>query len=117
MSTQQQPGQTVPAVLIANVLVWRKGRNDVLLQGGKIAALDPPSVPADATRIDGSGKVLLPGLVEAHTHVDKTLLGMGWHPHTAGPRLIDKIENERRVRRESGIDPARQSERQVRLSA
>jgi cytosine/creatinine deaminase len=116
MSTQQQPSQIAPAVLIANVLVWRKGRHDVLLQGGKIAAFDPPSVPAGATRIDGSGQVLLPGLVEAHTHLDKTLLGMGWHPNSAGPRLIDKIENERRVRREIGIDPARQSERQVRLS-
>jgi cytosine deaminase len=115
MSKQQQPGQTAPAVLIANVLVWRKGRHDVLLEGGKIAAFDPPAA-ANAMRIDGSGKVLLPGLVEAHTHVDKTLLGMGWHPHTAGPRLIDKIENERRMRRESGIDPARQSERQVRLT-
>jgi cytosine/adenosine deaminase-related metal-dependent hydrolase len=117
MPTLQQPSQTAPATLIANVLAWRKGRHDVLLQGGKIAALDPASVPADAMHIDGAGKVLLPGLVEAHTHLDKTLLGMGWHPHTAGPRLIDKIENERRIRRESGIDPARQSERQVRLSA
>jgi cytosine/adenosine deaminase-related metal-dependent hydrolase len=106
----------VPPVLITNVLVWRKGRHDVLLQDGHIAALDPPTPPADAMRIDGSGQLLLPGLVEAHTHLDKTLWGMGWHPHSAGPRLIDKIDNERRVRREIGIDPARQSERQVRLS-
>jgi cytosine/creatinine deaminase len=116
MPRLQQPGQAAPAVLIANALVWRKGRHDVLLQGGKIAAFDPPSAPAGVTRIDGTGKLLLPGLVEAHTHLDKTFLGMGWQPHTAGPRLIDKIENERRIRREGGIDPARQSERQVRLS-
>jgi cytosine/adenosine deaminase-related metal-dependent hydrolase len=102
--------------IITRVLVWRHGRHDVLLQNGKIAAFDPPTVPPDAIRIDGSAQLLLPGLVEAHTHLDKTLWGMGWHPNTAGPRLIDKIENERRVRREIGIDPARQSERQVRLS-
>ena len=41
------------------------------------------------------GRLLLPGLVEAHTHLDKTLWGMGWHKHQAGPRLIDKIDNER----------------------
>jgi cytosine/adenosine deaminase-related metal-dependent hydrolase len=114
MKTEQHPGQ--PATLIHNVLVWRKGRHDVVLQGGRIAAFDPPSPPAEAARIDGAGQLLLPGLVEAHTHLDKTLWGMGWHPHAAGPRLIDKIENERRMRREIGIDPARQSERQVRLS-
>ncbi|WP_252720267.1 hypothetical protein, partial [Acinetobacter baumannii] len=63
--------------------------------------------------LDGAGALLLPGLVEAHTHLDKTLWGMGWHKHSAGPRLIDKIENERRIRREIGIDPDRQSARQV----
>jgi cytosine deaminase len=109
---------TLPAhpTLISGALVWRKGRHDVLLQDGKIAAYDPAVVPPDAMRIDGAGQVLLPGLVEAHTHLDKTLWGMGWQPNSAGPRLIDKIDNERRVRRGLGIDPARQSERQVRLS-
>ncbi|MGH7067911.1 MAG: amidohydrolase [Acetobacteraceae bacterium] len=38
---------------------------------------------------------------------------MGWHPHSAGPFLTDKIENERRLRRERGIDPDRQSARLV----
>jgi len=109
---------TSPAnpTFITDALVWRKGRHNVLLQDGKIAAYDPAVVPPDAKRIDGAGHVLLPGLVEAHTHLDKTLWGMGWHPNSAGPRLIDKIDNERRVRRELGIDPARQSEQQVRLS-
>jgi cytosine/adenosine deaminase-related metal-dependent hydrolase len=38
---------------------------------------------------------------------------MGWRKHSAGPQLIDKIENERRIRREIGIDSDRQSGRQV----
>jgi cytosine/adenosine deaminase-related metal-dependent hydrolase len=38
---------------------------------------------------------------------------MGWHRHTAGPALIDKIETERRNRREFGIDANRQSGRLV----
>ena len=53
------------------------------------------------------------GLVDLHTHLDKTLWGMGWHGHSAGPSLTDRIENERRIRREVGIDPDRQSGRQV----
>lgn len=123
MQTKQSPdrampqaGATPPPVLIAGALVWRKGRKDVLIEGGRIAAFDPTVTPVGTRRIEAAGHVLLPGLVEAHTHVDKTLWGLGWRPNDAGPRLIDKIENERRIRRELGIDPALQSERQVRLS-
>ncbi|WP_431900277.1 amidohydrolase family protein [Nonomuraea sp. bgisy101] len=39
---------------------------DVLIDGGRIAA--PDDLPADV-EIDGSGKTLLPGLIDAHTHV------------------------------------------------
>ena len=39
--------------------------------------------------------LVLPGLVEAHAHLDKSLWGMGWRPNDAGPRLIDKVDNER----------------------
>lgn len=114
---QKTHGSTAP-LLIHDVLVWRRGKTDVLIVDGKISAydVDRDKVTPTATHIDGEGQVLLPGLVEAHTHMDKTLLGMGWHPNSAGPLLIDKIENERRIRREIGIDPHRQSERQLRLS-
>jgi cytosine deaminase len=42
---------------------------------------------------------------------------MGWRPHQAGPTLEDRITTERRLRREWDMDPARQSARQVALSA
>ncbi|MDF2812870.1 MAG: cytosine deaminase [Microvirga sp.] len=70
-----------------------------------------------ADTLDGGGAILIPGLVEAHTHLDKTLLGMPWYHNDVGPRLIDKIENERAQKRLLGIDPARQSERQALLSS
>ena len=41
----------------------------------------------------------LPGLVEAHTHLDKTLWGMAWHSNEVGPRLLDKIDNERALKK------------------
>ena len=41
---------------------------------------------------------------------------MGWREHQAGPALRDKIDNERRLRREWNIDPHRQSMRQALLS-
>jgi cytosine/adenosine deaminase-related metal-dependent hydrolase len=87
---------------------------NILIRDGIIAETDAADDVSGAERLDGKGMLLLPGLVEAHTHLDKTLWGMGWLEHTAGPGLIDRIENERRVRRETGIDPERQS---VRLAA
>ena len=104
-------------LLIRNVRPMGGATTDVLVKGGRIAALGTglaaPGVPVE----DGGGAILAPGLIEAHTHLDKTLLGMGWHPNSAGPRLIDKITNERRLKKELNIDSARQSARQVVLSS
>ena len=55
-------------------------------------------------------------MVEAHTHLDKSLLGLPWYRNEVGPRLIDKIENERLARRALPIDPRHQSARQAALS-
>ncbi len=44
----------------------------VVVQGGRIAALGPTAstpVPAGATRVDGRGKYLIPGLAEMHAHI------------------------------------------------
>ena len=56
---------------------------------------------------------MLPGLVEAHTHLDKNLIGMKWYRNEIGPRRADRIEADRREKKRLGIDPARQSARQV----
>ena len=64
--------------------------------------------------IDATGCLLLPGLVDAHAHLDKTLWGTPWHPHQAGPLLWDKINNERQVLAQLGLSPAVQSARIVR---
>lgn len=91
---------------------------DVLAVDGRIRAMErglTPSSP-DATVLDGANRLLFPGFVDAHTHMDKTLIGLGWNRHEAGPALLDKIENERRLRRERGIDAHQQSARQARMS-
>jgi imidazolonepropionase-like amidohydrolase len=45
---------------------------DVLLQGGRIAAIRDGglSAPEGALEVDGRGATLLPGLIDAHAHID-----------------------------------------------
>ncbi|MCL3883056.1 amidohydrolase family protein [Marivita sp. GX14005] len=90
---------------------------DMLIQKGRIIQIAPNlSAPDGLPEEECGGALALPGLVDAHTHLDKTLWGMGWREHQAGPSLREKIDTERRLRREWDIDPHRQSMRQALLS-
>lgn len=104
------------SLVIRNVRLMGGETTSVTIREGRIAGYGQ-EVEDGAEALDGGGAILIPGLVEAHTHMDKTLLGMGWYRNEVGPRLIDKIENERMQRRVLGIDPARQSARQAVLAA
>jgi cytosine/adenosine deaminase-related metal-dependent hydrolase len=100
-------------LLLKNVRPMGGEATGLLIRAGRIARIAPDQTAEGVAVEDGGGALLIPGLVEAHTHLDKTLWGMGWVPNSAGPRLIDKIDNERKLKLELGIDPARQSARQV----
>jgi cytosine/creatinine deaminase len=100
-------------LLVHNVRPLGAELADILIMAGRIAR---GPAPAGVAVLDGGGRIALPGLVEAHTHLDKSLLGLPWYRNEVGPRLIDKIQNERRVRKELPIDPRQQSERHARLS-
>ncbi|WP_119730505.1 amidohydrolase [Thermomonospora amylolytica] len=84
---------------------WRHpGLADVLVRDGVIAEIGPRvAASPDAEVIDVSGRLVLPGLVEAHCHLDKTLYGRRWEPHSAGDALADRIANERRRRGDLGL--------------
>lgn len=104
-------------LIIKNVHPLGAELADIMIRNGRIVSIGPDLTPDDGMPSeDGRGAIALPGLVEAHTHLDKSLLGMGWRPHQAGPSLKDKIDNERRLKKEWNIDPARQSARQVEQS-
>ena len=103
------------SVLIRNVRPYGGDAADILILDGIIAPMD--STADGIAVLDGAGRIALPGLVEAHTHLDKTVLGMPWYRNEVGPRLTDKIENERAARKSLPIDPARQSHRQAMLAS
>ena len=71
-----QPGG--PTVAFTNVTVVPLDRHHtladhtVVIRGDRIVAITPSAaakVPADATRIDGRGKFLMPGMAEMHAHI------------------------------------------------
>ena len=102
-------------LVLSNVRVDR-AITDVGISNGRIAAIAPGLDHTGAVVEDCDHALLLPGLVEAHTHLDKTLLGMDWVENTLGPEIREKIDNERQMKRVVGLVAARQSARQVVMS-
>lgn len=91
------------------------GPVDVLVSDGRIARLAPGlAPPPGASVIDGGHGILLPALVDAHMHLDKTFWGRPWRPHEAGPTTRERIDAERRLRRELALPADRQAEGLVR---
>jgi cytosine/creatinine deaminase len=77
---------------------------DVRIEDGVIAAIGPAqTVESGADVLDVADRLVLPALVDAHCHLDKTLYGGPWVPHPAGDALADRIGTERRRRSELGI--------------
>ena len=93
-------------LILRNVRPMGAEAVDLRIADGAIAEIAPglESGPEVATE-DGDGQLLVPGFVDAHMHLDKTFWGLPWRPHQAGPTTIDKIENERRLRREFHNSP------------
>jgi cytosine/adenosine deaminase-related metal-dependent hydrolase len=102
------------SLLLRNVRPYAGSATDMLIENGKITRITPGiEAPASVAVEDGRGEIVIPGLVEAHTHLDKSLWGLPWYTNDVGPRLLDKIDNERENKKRLDIDPARQSARQT----
>ena len=96
-ATEGAAGAPVPPLLIdrANVFDVRAGtmRTDtsVLVRAGRIEAVAPAAelgptsdAAAGATRLDGSGLFVLPGLIDAHVHVTHIL----YQSHMTGDEVL-----------------------------
>ncbi|MFN3292659.1 MAG: amidohydrolase family protein [Gemmobacter sp.] len=98
-------------LLLRNVRPMGGAPSDILIRAGRIAEIGPalsaPGLPVE----DGGGAIAIPGLVEAHTHLDKTVMGMDWYENAVGADLRAMIDNERAARAALGLDPHRQSMR------
>lgn len=76
-----------------------EGPVDVVIRGDRISEIVPAgTAPAAEETIDGRGTWAVPGLVDLHAHLDKTLLGLPFWPNPGGRTVLELAENERRAR-------------------
>ena len=92
-------------LLLKNVRAPNGDGVDVLIRDGRIQQIGSGLAADPAVAVEeGGGALLLPGLIEGHTHLDKTTWGSPWYVNEVGPALTDRIDNERAWRARSGHD-------------
>ena len=88
---------TAAPLLIKNATVMTVTRGtlqntDVLLSGGKIASIGKSlAAPANATVIDGTGKFVMPGIIDPHSHMASDATNEGSLSVTSMARIKDVI--------------------------
>ena len=77
---------------------------DIGVTAGRITTIDRAAgAAATSGQLDLCGKLTLPGFVDGHIHLDKTLLGLPFQPHRAGSTVAERIAIEKRVLRDLPI--------------
>ena len=90
------------SIAVENIRNHRGERVTLLVEGGCVAGFGPEGaaeVPDAAERIDGADRMILPGLVDGHIHLDKTLISLPFIPHIPGDTVAKRIAAERELRR------------------
>jgi cytosine/adenosine deaminase-related metal-dependent hydrolase len=111
--------KTMMTLLLKNVRPMGKDAVDVLVDAGKIRKIQANiTPPADAHILDGHNHLLLPGLVNAHAHIDKNLFGLPWLPNQVPEprRIIDYVNNEQRILKELNLSTEVQASHEIRQS-
>jgi imidazolonepropionase-like amidohydrolase len=84
-------------ILIRNATVWTNEsegvlkETDVLLKGGKIAAVGKNLVDPTARVIDGTGKHVTPGIIDEHSHIAAASIHEGGQSVTSEVRIADNL--------------------------
>ena len=78
-------------LLLRNVRPMAGEACDILIKGGKIAGCGSFAPEAGTAVEDGQGAIVVPGLIDAHTHLDKTTWGMPWHVNNRAAILRERV--------------------------
>jgi cytosine deaminase len=93
--------------IFQNALLPETGLTDIVVGNGRITSIGKVTEPTNTDIVDLRGNLVLPGLVDGHMHLDKTLFGLPWMPHAAGPTRMSRIENDKEILPKLRV-PARQ---------
>ncbi len=89
---------TLVAITNATIMTATNGtieHGTIVIRNGRIAAVGPNvSVPAGARVIDGSGKWVIPGIVDAHSHSMSEAINEGTESITAQVRIEDILRQD-----------------------
>lgn len=92
------PAGRLVAITNATIMTAAKGtipKGTILIRDGKITAVGPNvSVPAGAQVIDGDGKYVIPGIVDAHSHSAAEAINEGTQSITAQVRMEDVLRQD-----------------------
>ncbi len=93
--TNEREGEdAMIAIVNGRVMTVTQGTIEVgtvLVEGGRIVAIGQDvTIPEDAEVYDATGKVVMPGLIDAHCHVGIWPEGVGWE-HSDGNEMTDPI--------------------------
>jgi imidazolonepropionase-like amidohydrolase len=92
------PAATLVAITNATILTASQGtieRGTVLIRDGKIAAVGASvTVPPGAVIIDGTGRWLTPGIIDAHSHSMAEAINEGTQSVTSEVRIEDVLRQD-----------------------
>lgn len=98
LSLAPPPAATLVAITNATILTASRGtieRGTVLIRDGKIAAVGADvQIPAGAQIIDGTGKFITPGIIDAHSHSANEAINEGTQSSTAEVRMADVLRQD-----------------------
>lgn len=90
---------TRQSILLTNVRLPNGEEVDIRISGGLFTEIGKSLIAQSGEDImDGGGDLVLPGFVDGHMHLDKTLTGTPWMSHRAGPTRKSRIDTERNMR-------------------
>ena len=92
------PAGELVAITNATLMTASNGtipRGTVVIRGGRIAAVGSDvRVPAGARVIDGTGKFVIPGIIDAHSHSASEAINEGTQSITAEVRIEDVLRQD-----------------------
>ncbi len=97
------PADPPADLVVTDVRPWGGEARDLVARDGVWVAVLPAGTGAAERRVEGRGRLALPGLVNTHAHVDKSWWGLPWESYAGQPGVEGRIRHERERRDDLGI--------------